>query len=149
MRGEGGVTLAEMATALSALAVLLLAVTPVLSRILDAYHLRGAAQQLYAELQRTRLAAVMQNNSHSFRVVSASEYVIQNERNGNGGDDGPETAARRRLEPDSPGITLAADSVIAFAPNGAASSFGTITLRNRFGATKTICVAAGGRIRLQ
>jgi Tfp pilus assembly protein FimT len=147
--GESGVTLAEIATTVSVLAVLLLAVVPVLSRLLDAYHLRGAAHQVYAELQRTRLAAVMQNNRYRFDVVSASEYVIHDDKNSDDENNGMDTVVRRSLEADSPGVTLAADNVITFTPNGAALSTGNITLTNRSGATKTVSVAAGGRIRLQ
>ena len=53
--GEEGLTLAELVTTLGLSAIVLLAMAPVMSRLLDVYQLRGAAQQIYGELQRARL----------------------------------------------------------------------------------------------
>src|SRR5512143_2135356 len=55
VRGSRGITLADLSVTLTAFAILLLAFVPILSRLLDMYHLRGAAQQIFAELQHARL----------------------------------------------------------------------------------------------
>lgn len=150
MRQDRGVTLADLSVTLSAVAIMLLAFVPVLSRLLDMYHLRGAAQQMFAELQHARLAAVMENNRFQVRVVDGSpEYVIHDDSNNDDVDnDGSTAVVTHSLAVDSPGVSLSADGVITFAPNGAALSGGRITVRSRSGATKTIAVGAGGRIRL-
>ena len=148
---DRGVTLADLSVTLSAFAILLLAFVPVLSRLLDTYHLRGAAQQVFAELQRARLAAVMENNRYRFNVVDGSpEYVIHDDSNNDDVDnDGADAVVTRTLAVDSPGVSLTTDGVITFAPNGAAVSGGRITVTSRSAGSKTIAVGAGGRIRLQ
>jgi Tfp pilus assembly protein FimT len=151
LRADRGVTLADLSVTLSASAVLLLAFVPVLSRVLDMYQLRGAAQQVFAELQRARLAAVMENNRYRFKVIEGSpEYVIHDDGNNDDVDnDGDAAVVTRTLAVDSPGVTLTTDGTITFAPNGAALSGGRITVTSRSAGSKTIAVGAGGRIRLQ
>lgn len=151
VRGDRGITLADLSVTLSAFAILLLAFVPVLSRLLDMYHLRGATQQVFAELQRTRLSAVMENNRYQFRVVADSaEYVIHDDSNNDDVDnDGVDAVVTRTLALDSPGVTLTTDGVITFAPNGAALTGGRVTVSSRSGDSKVIAVGAGGRIRLQ
>lgn len=148
---ESGVTLADLSVTLTVFAIMLLAFVPVFSRLLDSYHLRGAAQQVFSELQRARLAAVMENNRFRFKAVNgSSQYLIHDD--GNNDDvvnDGDNAVITRTLAVDSPGIKLATEDIITFAPNGAALSGGRITISNRAGDTKVIAVGAGGRIRLQ
>lgn len=152
VRDDRGVTLADLSVTLSAFAIMLLAFVPVLSRLLDMYHLRGAAQQIFAELQRARLAAVMENNRYQFRVVdgSGSEYVIHDDSNNDDVDnDGIDAVVTRTLAVDSPGVSLKTEGVITFAPNGAALTTGRIAVVSRSGDSKIIAVGAGGRVRLQ
>lgn len=148
---ERGITMADLSVTLTAFAILLLAFVPVLSRLLDMYHLRGAAQQVFAELQRARLAAVMENNRYRFQVVDGSpEYVIHDDSNNDDvSNDGADAVVTRTLAVDSPGVHLATDNVITFAPNGGAITTGRITISSRSGDSKVIAVGAGGRIRLQ
>jgi Tfp pilus assembly protein FimT len=148
---EAGLTLADLSITLGAFAVLLLALVPVLSKLLDAYHLRGAAHQMFAELQRARLSAIMQNNRYRLTVVGGSPvYVIHDDNNNDDVDnDGTDSVQTRSLANDSPGISLVADNDITFAPNGTALTLGQIIVTNQSGATRTIAVGAGGRIRLQ
>jgi Tfp pilus assembly protein FimT len=148
---ERGITMADLSVTLTAFAILLLAFVPVLSRLLDMYHLRGAAQQVFAELQRARLAAVMENNRYRFQVVDGSpEYVVHDDSNNDDvNNDGADAFVTRTLAIDSPGVQLATDNVITFAPNGAAITTGRITISSRSGDSKVIAVGAGGRIRLQ
>jgi Tfp pilus assembly protein FimT len=149
-RPDLGFTLADLSVTLSVFAVLLLALVPVLSRLLDAYHLRGATQQVFAELQRARMSAVTQNNRVQLSVVSGSPvYVVHDDKNSDDiANDGTGSVVEHSLDMDSPGVVLASDDVITFAPNGAALNTGRITLANRFG-SKTITVGAGGHIRLE
>ena len=93
----------------------------------------------------------MENNRYRFEVVDGSpQYVIHDDSNNDDVDnDGEDAFVTRTLAVDSPGVRLATENVITFAPNGAAISPGRITISSRSGDSKVIAVGAGGRIRLQ
>lgn len=148
--GDEGLTLAELATTLGLCGILLLAMVPVLSRLIEMYQLRGAAQQLFGELQRARLAAVTENNRFRVRVEAGSDrYSIHDDDNDDDVENDGDGSAIVRGMPDSPGVTFDSGDVITFAPNGAALTYGKIVLGNPAGETKVVTVAAGGRVRIQ
>jgi len=148
--GEEGLTLAELATTLSLSAILLLAMVPVLSRLIEMYQLRGAAQQIFGELQRARLAAVTENNRFQVRVDEGSDrYRIHDDDNDDDAENDGDGSTITRGIPDSPGVTFHSGDVITFAPNGTALTYGKIVLENESGETRVARVAAGGRVRIQ
>jgi Tfp pilus assembly protein FimT len=148
--GEEGLTLAELVTALGLSAVLLLAAVPSMSRMMDAYQLRGAAQQMFGELQRARLAAVAENNRYRVDVDPGSNvYRVHDDDNDDDADDDGEAAVVSRTVSDGPGVKFDSADVITFAPNGTALRHGSITLVNASGDTRVVMVAAGGRVRIE
>jgi Tfp pilus assembly protein FimT len=150
-RGESGVTLLDIAITLSIFALLLVAAVPILPRILAMYRLRGATQEMFSELQKTRLAAVMENNRYRLEVSDgSSQYTIHDDSNNDGlENDGTSSLTTRSLDEDNPGVTLEADGVVSFSPNGTASSPRHIHLTNASGDTSTVVVSGGGRVFIQ
>ena len=146
---ESGFTLSELVGGLALVAILCLAGTPVLNEMVAAYQLRGATHEVFAELQRSRLAAVMQNNPYRFYVVNGSAaYRIHNDLDGDYLEDSGEVASRY-VDQNGPGIQLAGDDVITFLTNGTALSTGSIAVTNARGDRRVIKVGSGGSIRIQ
>jgi Tfp pilus assembly protein FimT len=143
-------TFTEVAASLGLLAGILLITAPVFSQLLGIYHLRGATQQVFAELQRARLAAVMGNHRFRLSVVEGTgHYEIHDDRDSDGIEDGGEVSVRG-VDIDSPGVVLVGNDVgVTFLPNGTALTYGTITISHSSGRTKSVVVSSGGRIRTQ
>jgi Tfp pilus assembly protein FimT len=145
-----GMTFSEVATSLALLAGILAIVGPVFSQLLGIYHLRGATQEIFAELQRARLAAVMENHRYRVSVIEGTgTYEIHDDKNNNGAQDGGEVTTRG-VDIDNPGVVLSGDEIgVTFLPNGTALTFGAITVSHRNGGIKSVVVSSGGRIRTQ
>ena len=150
-RGERGVTLMDIAATLTVFALVMLAALPVMPRLLAMYHLRGATQQVFSELQKARLSAVMENNR--YRVVVAegsSQFTVHDDENNDGiANDGSAALTTRTLEGDNPGVTLGANGIVSFAPNGASLGPREIVLTNAVGESSTVVVSGGGRVSIQ
>ncbi len=148
--GSSGLTLAELATTVSVGGVLLLVLVPVLSRLLQVYELRGAAQRLYADFQRARVAAIAQNNRFRLVAVAGSgRYVLHDDDNSDDVEnDGTQSLADGNIS-EGAGIEFGSAGVVSFAPNGTALAPATFTLRDTHGGTRTVTVESGGRIRVQ
>jgi Tfp pilus assembly protein FimT len=148
LTGQRGTTFAEVAASFLVFSILVASTAPIFSTILGAYHLRGAAQELYAELQKTRLAAVMENNRYRFYVVPGSPiYKIHDDKNHNNVEDEGEVSTHT-LELDNAGVMFEGTDAVTFLPNGTALTSGTITVASANGHTKDVAVSAGGRIRV-
>jgi Tfp pilus assembly protein FimT len=148
---DRGVTLLEIAATLGVFALILAASIPVLPRLLGMYHLRGATQQVFSELQKARLAAVMENNRYRVEVADGSSaYTVHDDNNNDGlENDGTSTLTHRDLDLDNPGVTMASDGVISFVPNGTAMAPRHIELTNSTGQTSTVFVSGGGRVYIR
>ena len=148
--GSRGITLAELAATVSVIGVVLLALSPMLSRLLQVYELRGAAQRLYADLQRARIAAISENNRYRVRVEAGSDrYVMHDDDNSDDiENDGAESLSNLSIS-EGAGIQFSAPGAVGFAPNGTALAPITFTLRDPRGETRTVRVESGGRIRVQ
>jgi len=149
--GERGATLLDIAATLCVFALLLLCSIPVMPRLLAMYHLRGATQQVFSEVQKARLSAVMENNRYRIAVTEgSSEFTVHDDENNDGiENDGSNALSVRSLVDDNPGVTLGADGIISFAPNGAALGPRHIVLTNGVGESSTVVVSAGGRVFIQ
>jgi Tfp pilus assembly protein FimT len=148
--GEEGLTLAELATTLGFSAVVLLAMAPVLSRLAAAYQLRGAAQQMFGELQRARLAAVSENNRYAVRCEPGSDrYRVHDDDNDDDVENDASGSLWARALSDSPGVVFESADPISFAPNGTALGSGEIVLVNGAGEKRVVTVGAGGRVRIR
>ena len=149
LAGAAGYTLAEVASTLLVLTGLALILSPVVSELLGAYHLRGATQELFGELQRVRLAAVMENHRYRLSVVGGTDlYEIHNDKDNDNADDNAEVTTRS-VAYENPGVILIGNDVVTFLPNGTALTYGTIILQNSNGRMKSLVVNSGGRIRVQ
>lgn len=146
--GEGGLTLIELMVTLAVLAILLAVTAPIFSQIRQVYNLRGAAREIFSELQKARMAAVMENNRYRFSLVDSYNYKIHDDNDNDGAEDAGETVTTKNIQTDSPGVTLSATNTVTFIPNGTASTYGTITLTNTSG-SKSVVVSSAGRIRIQ
>jgi len=145
--GERGITFPEVAASLVVMSVLLGASTPILSEILAQYHLHGATQAFYAELQQARFAAVMENTTYRIYAVDGTPvFKIHDDKNHNDREDDGEVTTLT-LERETPGVILSGQNTVTFLPNGTALTYGTFTLMNGSGRTKSVAVSAGGRIR--
>jgi len=148
-RGQRGLTFTEVAASLLTLSILMVASGPIFSQVFSVYHLRSATQEIFAELQRVRLAAVMANTRQRLYVVEGSAvYKIHDDSNQNSAED-PGEVTTRTIEIDSPGTVLTGNDPVTFLPNGTALTYGAITVTSRDGRSKTVTVGSGGRIRIQ
>jgi Tfp pilus assembly protein FimT len=147
--GDAGYTLAEVASTLVVLTGLALILSPIFSDLLGAYHLRGATQELFGELQRIRLAAVMENHRYRLSIVGGTGlYEIHDDKDNDNADDSGEVTTRS-VALENPGVILLGNDIVTFLPNGTALTYGTINLQNGNGRIKTLAVNSGGRIRVQ
>ena len=81
LKSQSGITVAEIVIGLVVASAMLLAASPVMSELVASYQLRGATHEIYSELQRARLAAVMKNNPYRFWVIPGSgTYKIHDDR---------------------------------------------------------------------
>jgi Tfp pilus assembly protein FimT len=142
-------TFAEISASLVVFSGILMLMAPIFSELLGMYHLRGATQELFAELQRARLAAVMEN--HRYRVSvdrGTGYYEIHDDKNNDNAEDSGEVSIRS-VDIQNPGVILEGDDIVTFLPNGTALTYGTFTVISRSGRTKSLVVSSGGRIRAQ
>jgi Tfp pilus assembly protein FimT len=147
--GNAGITFAEVAVTLSLTSILLAAAWPVLSELMNSYNLRGATHEIFAEMQRARLAAVMQNNPYRFYVVSGSGlYKIHDDVDADYEEDDGEVTTRN-VQGQNRGVLLSSPDVVTFLPNGTVLANGTIVVAGGSGAEKSVEVRAGGSIRIQ
>lgn len=146
--GDAGFTVARLLVSFSILATMLATAAPNFYRTLQAYTIRGAAMQLYADLQNAREKAVMENNRHRLSVTGAYTYELRDDRDRdrNFGDD--EVVASSDLTNDTPGVSLAASGDVIFTASGTAVDPVTITLTDVRGGVLTISISPAGRIRL-
>jgi Tfp pilus assembly protein FimT len=150
LTNQVGTTFTEVATSLVLLAGILSIMGPVFSQLLGIYHLRGATQEIFAELQRARLAAVMENHRYRLSVIEGTGvYEIHDDKNNNGTEDAGEVTTRS-ADIENPGVVLSGDAIgVTFLPNGTALTYGDITISHGNGRTRSVVVSSGGRIRTQ
>lgn len=148
--GARGITLAELAATLSVAGVVLLLLVPVMSRLLQVYELRGAAHRLYADLQRTRIAAIAENNRYRFRVEAGSDrYIVHDDENSDDVENDGDRSLVIGSVSEGAGIQFSGAASVGFAPNGTALAPASFTVRDPHGDTRTVTVESGGRIRVQ
>jgi Tfp pilus assembly protein FimT len=149
---EGGFTLAELLVSLQILVILALTTLPIIAPILRGYRLRGAAHEIFADLESARMGAVMENHHYRFLIVDTHTFQLHDDTNSNDAVDAGETVLTRNIQVDNPGVKIVAGSSnITFAANGTAPTNGTVTLSSENFATETanVLVSRGGRVRIQ
>jgi len=135
-RNQGGFTLLQLMVSMGIAGVLLAAASPNIATVTRVYTVRSAARQVYAELQNTRMAAVMANQSYTFTVNGDGVSYTVN----------PSPGTSTTLE--VAGITLSAPNAITFASNGTASTSGTVTVTDTSGDQIQVVVGSAGRVNI-
>lgn len=147
LRSEVGATAVEIFVGLMLTLVMVMAAQPLFGELMASYQLRGATHEVFAELQRTRLAAVMQNNPQRFTVIAGSpNYKIHDDLNGDYYEDTGEVTIRK-VGVDQ--VALTGTTVLTFLANGTVLTPGQISIANGRGATRRVEIGAGGSIRIQ
>ncbi|MCZ6623697.1 MAG: GspH/FimT family pseudopilin [Deltaproteobacteria bacterium] len=134
---RSGFTLLEIMAAIAITGILAAIAIPNWGSLISTYRLNAAGRQLYADLQRARMRAVMENTT--FRIVSSAgsnTYTFQRE------------GTVLETKPLPVGISILADSTRSFTSRGTASS-GRIRLCNSSKDERTDVVVNGvGRVRI-
>jgi type II secretion system protein H len=145
-RRDSGFTLAELLVAITVAGILLALAAPSMATMYRIYGLRGAARQVYAELQNARMAAVTENRGYQFTVADSRSYkVLDDQNNDQAFADPSEVVISRQLE--SQGVTLSGNSV-TFTARGMASAAGTVTVTDAAGTAINVTVSPAGSIRI-
>jgi hypothetical protein len=106
-----------------------------------------AARQTATDLQLARLRAIARNREQRIRFAPGEDRYRPQER----GDTGFSDADAARLLPAGVRIRecTAPGDAITFRPQGGAGSFGSVTLGNDSGETRSITVSITGRTRIR
>jgi len=137
-----GLTVLELLTWFGIFMIACAVSTPSLVKLLDAYHLHGAARLVYAEMQSLRVSAVATNTRYRSDVDSGALRLGRFDLETGAWED--IGATPRELS----AVDVASSGEIVFAPNGTAPSPGTITLTNQNGAQMTVVVSSAGLVRI-
>jgi Tfp pilus assembly protein FimT len=137
-----GLTVMELLTWFGIFMIACAVSTPSLVKLMDTYHLHGAARRVYAEMQSLRVSAVASNTRYRSAVDAEGLHLGRFDlETGEWQDLGPSPAELSAVE-------VSASGEIVFAPNGTAPSPGIITLTNSNGAQKTVIVNSAGLVRI-
>jgi prepilin-type N-terminal cleavage/methylation domain-containing protein len=109
--------------------------------------LMAAMRHIVMDLQATRMRAVAHNTTYRLVFsVGSNRYWLQRQSGGAYTDDGPPIALPA-------GIIIAdctaQNAAISFRPRGNAGTFGTVTVRNTDGDSRSIVVNITGHVRVQ
>ncbi len=147
LANQAGTSVGELIAGVGLMSVLASASGPLFNDLMASYQLRGAAQQVYAELQRSRLAAVMQNNPQRISVLSdTGQYKIHDDANSDFYEDAGEVSIR---DLELAGVELTATGTLTFLANGRVVAPGEISISNHLDKTRTIEISRGGSIRIR
>jgi Tfp pilus assembly protein FimT len=144
LSNQSGITYAETMTMIAVFALLGLIAKPVFSEIKSTYKLHGASRQVFAEMQKARMAAIMENTRCRARMQSGNLVFERYDV----GSAQWQSMVGQELNPDDiTGMSLSM-SDITFAPNGSAPASGSLTIANSAGKRRTITVSPAGSIRV-
>jgi type IV fimbrial biogenesis protein FimT len=146
---EHGWTLAEALLNTLLIATLLASAVPVFSEVIEVYRLRGAARQIFSELQMARVTAIAENNRFTVSVADDHRFKVHDDDDGNGEENAGEEVRLESIRGDQTGTSLTATGRITFTPSGRAVDHGTITVSSRSGRVKQVNVSPAGRIRIR
>lgn len=138
-------TFPELLVAMVLLLALFSAAGPIFSRLRQAFELRGAGHQVFTDLQRARLAAVVENRRYRWTVVDAQTFEVARYDTA---ADLWEQVRSTNLSRDSQGIDLSGAQSIIFAPDGRAPAHGRVTLTAPIGQIE-VSVGASGSVAIQ
>jgi hypothetical protein len=118
---------------------------PIVSRLRQAFELRGSGNQVFTDLQRARLAAVAENRRYRWSVVDAQTFEVA--RYDTAADLWEEVRSTS-IALDTMGIDLSGVNSIVFAPDGRAATAGRVTLTAAVGQV-AVNVGSSGSVAIQ
>ncbi len=131
----------ELVTAVAIIAIMALAISPVIGASLSDSKARGAAEQVASTLRLAREHAIA--TAATYRVTLGSRTIAMACTN-----DCPAIRPPDRSELVATGATLIPpDNPINFSPRGAASPAGTVTVRYQDATVWIVTVTPNGRVR--
>ena len=119
------------------------------SQVRPLYIVRGAARQVAADLQKTRMSAVTENNRYLVQFTSNHTDTILDDNNNDGTAETGEGVRTVDIDLDWSGVSMSSTGTITFLPNGTVVAPVTLTLQKAGTASKTITISQAGSIRVQ
>ena len=147
-RGEGGVTLIELAVVMAIIAIMGLFMAPAIGEWLDNYRIRQAARDIASHLQLAKIRAISSRVEYRVRFdLSNDEYLLE-KNDGVWTQEGSAVPVPRGVDIASATGSLGSPPKVKFNPNGTCSS-GHITIDNAKGKQYNVVVHFTGRIRIE
>ena len=119
------------------------------SQVRPLYIVRGATRQVAADLQKTRMSAVTENNRYLVQFTSNHTDTILDDNNNDGTAETGEGVRTVDIDLDWSGVSMSSTGTITFLPNGTVVAPVTLTLQRAGTAAKTITISQAGSIRVQ
>jgi len=119
------------------------------SQVRPLYIVRGAARQVAADLQKTRMSAVTENNRYLVQFTSNHTDTILDDNNNDGTAETGEGVRTVDIDLDWSGVSMSSTGTITFLPNGTVVAPVTLILQKAGTAAKTITISQAGSIRVQ
>ena len=137
-----GFTVLELMVAIGIAMVVMGIAVPSLMSWLPTLRLSSAARQVATDLQVARMKAISQNTKYRMNFVTTTSYSLEKH-------DGTQFNAESGPFALPDGITTTAGALASeFQPRGTVNSASTVTLQNVNSATKTVQIAAVGRVSI-
>ena len=146
---RGGTTVAELLATVAVLGTFVSTTMLTSSQVRPLYIIRGAARQVAADLQKTRMSAVTENNRYLVQFTSNHTDTILDDNNNDGLTETGEAVRTADIQLDWSGVTMTSTGALTFLPNGTVVAPVTITLQKTGATTKTITISQAGSIRVQ
>lgn len=143
-RNSRGFALVDMISTMFIFMGIGLIAMPVFSEIMKGYKLHGATRQVLAEMQKTRMTAIMENRPCRAHMQSGDLMFQCRAANADTWDAVADQSIRAD---DTAGMTLSTPDIV-FSPNGTATSSGSLTIADATGKYRTIVVSPAGSIRI-
>jgi Tfp pilus assembly protein FimT len=146
---QAGATLAELLATVAVLGTFASTTMLTSSQVRPLYIVRGAARQVAADLQKTRMSAVTENNRYLVQFTSNHTDTILDDNNNDGIGETGEAVRTVDINLDWSGVTMSSTGSITFLPNGTVAAPVTLTFQKAGTASKTITISQAGSIRVQ
>ena len=146
---QAGTTIADLLATIAVLATFVSTTMLTSSQVRPLYIVRGAARQVAADLQKTRMSAVTENNRYLVQFTSNHTDTILDDDNSDGVAETGEPVRTVDINLDWPGVTMSSTGSITFLSNGTVVAPVTLTFQKAGTASKTITISQAGSIRVQ
>ena len=135
-RGEGGITLIEVAVVMAIVGIMALFMAPAIGEWVDNYRIRQTARDISSTLQQAKMQTISTKTTNSVDFSTTNNtYILQ-----------PEGSVAQ--VPRGVNIVSVTAVTVSFAPDGT-SSGGTITINNAKGKQYQVTINPVGRVSIQ